>query len=58
MIKQLVLQVTNELPDNATLDEIFDAILVRIAVQKGLNDIENGNVISHEDLLKEIETWQ
>lgn len=57
MIKQLVLDVTNELPDNATIEEILDAILLRIYIQKGLNDIKNGNVISHEDLLKEIETW-
>lgn len=57
MMKELVLEVTSKLPNNATIEEILDAILVRLAIQKGLNDVEEGNVISHEELLKEIETW-
>lgn len=57
MMKELVLEVTSKLPDNATIEEIFDAILLRIAVQKGLKDVKNGNIISHEELLKEIEAW-
>lgn len=57
MMKELVLEVTSKLPNNATIEEIFDAILLRIAIQKGLKDVEKGNVISHNDLLKEIETW-
>ena len=58
MFKQLVLQATSELPDNASMEEIIDAILVRICIQKGLKDIESGNVISQEELLKEIEEWK
>ena len=57
MMKELVLQVTSELSDNATIEEILDAIFVRLSIQKGMKDFEEGNVISHEDLLKEIETW-
>lgn len=57
MMKELVLQATKELSDNATIEEIFDAILVKLSIQKGINDFEDGHFISHEDLLKEIEQW-
>ena len=54
-MKELVIEVTSELSDNATIEEIFDAILVRSSIMKGLEDVENGNLISNEDLLKEIQ---
>ena len=56
-MKELVMEVTRELPDNATIEEIFDAILIRLSIMKGLNDVKNNNLISSEDLLKEIEEW-
>lgn len=57
MMKDLVLEVTSKLPDNATIEEILDAILLRVSIEKGLKDIKDGNTISTEDLYKEIETW-
>lgn len=56
-MKELVIETVNELPDEATISEIFDAILIKLSVIKGLKDFENGDFISQEDLLKEIETW-
>ena len=57
MMKELVMDVTNNMPENASIDDIMDAIVVRLSVMKGLKDIEDGKVISQEDLLKEIDTW-
>jgi len=34
MMKELVLEVTSKLPNNATIEEILDAILVRLAIHK------------------------
>jgi predicted transcriptional regulator len=56
-MKELVMEVTNNLPDTATIEEIFDAVLVRLCIEKGLKDIEDGKTITTEELLKEIETW-
>lgn len=58
MMKELVLEVTNSLPENATIEEILDAILIRLSVERGVDDFENGRTISQEDLLKEIEKWK
>ncbi len=57
MMKELVMEVTNALPDNATIGEILDAILIRLSIEKGIKDIKEGNTITTEQLLKEIETW-
>ena len=57
MIKELVMDVISKMPDNASIEEILDAIILRLSINAGLNDIENGNVVSHEDLLEEIKTW-
>lgn len=57
MMKELVMDVTSKMPDNASIEEIIDAILVRLSINQGLKDIEDGKVINHKDLLKEINEW-
>jgi len=57
MMKELVMEVTSQMPDNASIEEIVDAIIVKLSIMKGLKDIEEGNVTTQEELLKEIETW-
>ena len=56
MMKELVIEVTRSLPDNATLAEILDAILVRLSIEKGLRDVEAGNTLTTEELLRKIDT--
>ena len=57
MMKELVMDVASKMPDNASIEEIIDAILVRLSINKGLKDIKNGKVISQEELLEDIKTW-
>lgn len=57
MIKELVMEVTNSLPDNATFDDIIEAIYTRLKIEKGFKDIQNNGFLSTEELLKEIEQW-
>jgi len=40
MIKELVMEVTNSLPDTATFDDIIEAIYTRIKIEKGLNAVK------------------
>ena len=50
-------EVTNELPETASIAEIIDAIVVKLSAMKGIKDIEEGKFTTHEELLKEIEEW-
>ena len=40
MIKELVMEVTNTLPDNATFDDIIEAIYIRLKLEEGIKDAE------------------
>lgn len=57
MMKELVMEVTNSLPDNATFDDIIEAIYTRLKIEQGLDDTIQGNGLTTEELVKEIETW-
>ncbi len=56
-MKELVMEVTNTLPDTATFDDIIEAIYIRLKIEKGIKDSQNNSGLSTEELLKEIEKW-
>lgn len=56
-MKELVMEVTNALPDTATFDDIIEAIYIRLKIEKGIEDSQNNSGLSAEELLKEIEKW-
>ena len=57
MQKEIAIETIKDLPENATMEEIIYALYLRMETQKGFKDFNNGNIISHEDLMKEIKEW-
>lgn len=57
-MKELVMEVTNTLPDTATFDDIIEAIYIRLQIEEGIKNIQNDEVLSTEDLVGEIEKWK
>lgn len=57
-MKELVMEVTNSLPDTATLDDIIEAIYIRLKIEEGIKDVENNKELTTEELLEEIEQWK
>lgn len=45
------------MPDSSTFEDIQYAIYVQSKIQKGLNAVDKGDVISQEVLEKRIEKW-
>lgn len=58
MIKELVMEVTNSLPDTATIDDIIEAIYIRLKIEEGIKDADNNKELTTEELLEEIEQWK
>lgn len=58
MAKELVMEVTSSLPDNATFEDIINAIYERLKIEQGLESAKNGNELSTDELLEEIEKWK
>ena len=48
--KQQAHELIDQLPDNATWDEIAHRMEVRASIERGLADNEAGRVISQEDV--------
>ena len=48
MMKELVMEVTSTLPDNATIDDIIEAIYTRIKIEKGLKTSKENNGLTTE----------
>ena len=47
-IKENIKSLVDSLPDNLTYDDIMYEIYVKQKIEKGLDDIKNGNVLPHE----------
>jgi predicted transcriptional regulator len=55
--KQLVLDSIERLPDDASLDVIAERVEFLAAVRKGLDQIDRGQTISHDEVKRQLATW-
>ena len=55
--KELVLEAIQELPDDASIDQIADRVEFMAAIQKGIDDIDRGDTVQHEEIKKQLATW-
>lgn len=56
-IKQKILEGIEKLPHDASLDDIIERIYFIHKIEIALKQVDQGDVISHEELLKKIEEW-
>ncbi|MDZ7772851.1 MAG: hypothetical protein U5K31_08950 [Balneolaceae bacterium] len=56
-LKQKVLESIEKLPQDASLDDIIERIYFIHKVEVGLKQSEQGDMISHEEVLIRIEKW-
>lgn len=47
----------NQFPEDKPVEELIDELVLLYKVEKGLKDVEEGRVISFEELEKEIQLW-
>ena len=51
-LKQRVLEVMDQLPPNATVEDLMERLYFLAKVDRGLADADAGRVVSHEDVTK------
>ena len=56
-VKQNVLEVIENLPDDSSYEDIMEKIYFMKKVEAGLKDIEEGRVIPHEEVKKRLAKW-
>src|SRR5215208_2035038 len=55
--KEIVLETTRALPDDCSLEEIAERIEFMAAVQKGLDQLDRGEGIPHDEVKRQLASW-
>ena len=55
--KQLALQAISDLPDDAPLAEIVERVEFLAAIQKGLDQLDRGERIPHDEVKRQLASW-
>ncbi len=56
-LKQEAIKVISKMPDTVEIDDIMYRLYVIDKVRKGREAVQRGEVVSIEELKKEIESW-
>jgi len=56
--KAEALELIKKLPDDVTTSTIMDELFFKQQVDKGLQDVEKGRVLTHEELKERIVRWR
>jgi predicted transcriptional regulator len=55
--KRLVLETISELPDEVSLEEIAEKIEFLAAMQKGIDQLDRGEGIPHDEVKRQLAAW-
>ncbi len=55
--KEIVLETIRALPDDCSLKEIAERIEFMAAVQKGLDQLDRGEGIPHDEVKRQLASW-
>ena len=56
--KDKLKSVIDAQPEDASYDEIVRELVFERMIERGMNDVRNGNVITDADLDRRIRSWQ
>jgi predicted transcriptional regulator len=57
LTKEKVRKTIDRLPDNFTVDQVVEELVVLNKIEEGLKDVEQGRVLTTEQVKKELKTW-
>ena len=57
-VKEEVIQLLKDLPDDSTFEEIQYHLYVRQKIQRGIKDVEEGKTYTQEEMEKRMEKWR
>lgn len=55
--KEIVLGAISELPDDVSFQEIAEKIEFLAAIQKGMDQLDRGEGIPHEEVKRQLTAW-
>lgn len=55
--KEKVLKVIQQLPDNASIEDAMERLLVLVKIERGITQADRGKTITHQDVKNRMEKW-
>lgn len=55
--KEEVIRFIKGLPENVTLEDIMEELYVRAKIEKGLQDLDTGKMVSHNEVKEKLRKW-
>ena len=55
--KQIAIDSINDMPQKIELEELFERLIVIEKIERGREDVRNGNTISHEEAKEKLRKW-
>ena len=56
-IKESILSMVKDMPDNATLEDVMESLYVKQKILKGQKQLENGQYYNHEEAKEILKEW-
>ncbi len=57
LTKDKVKKTIDKLPDNFTVDQLVEELVILNRIDEGLNDIDEGRVFTTDQVKEELGTW-
>ena len=58
LVKEKVLETIQSLPDEFSLDELVDRLILLEKINTGLQEVEEGKIMSQEEAKERMKKWQ
>ena len=55
--KELVLEAVRNLPEDAAIEDAMEKLLVIAKIERGIEQAENGQTISHDEVRQRVSKW-
>lgn len=56
-VKEQMVQIIEAQPEDSSFDEILRELAFARMIQRGLEDVDQGRTVSHEEVRREVESW-
>lgn len=56
-VKEKVINAIEQLPNNATFEDVMEHIYFLQKIETGLQQVAAGEAVSHEDAVQQMKTW-
>jgi len=57
LTKEKIIKSFDTLPDNLTIDQVIDRVIMLDKIEQGLKDVEDGNVFTTEEVKVKLDKW-